>query len=78
MINLRDWKINKSYNYGREIEPVLDVDGHEYTEHNMTDDRCFIGRSFVSVVDENENVLSFVVDGHTGFYGASMKLIYKG
>jgi len=78
MINLKNWKLGKCYNYAREVEP-LNQDGHEYKEYNMNEDGlCYIGRSFVTVTDGDENILSFIIDGYDTMYGASMKLIWKG
>ena len=76
MIDLKQWKVNQSYNYAREVEPL--AEGHDYHEFNMNEDECYIGKSFVTVSDDNDNTLSFGMDGWNTMYGASMELIFKG
>ena len=77
MIDKKQWKLGQSYNYAREVEP-LNIDGHDYRELNMNQDgRVYIGKSFVTVEDTDENSLAFIVDGWNAMYGASMKLIWK-
>lgn len=68
--------MGQSYNYARVVEPLA-TETHEYAEYNM-EDPVHIGRSFVSVTDEKNTTLSFVVDRWDAFNGVGMKLIFKG
>ena len=72
MIDLTKWKVGQTYSYDY-IEHYIDDEDNT----SLTYGEYLIGQEFIVLIDEHNNILSFVLHSHTGL-GAHYKLIWKG
>lgn len=73
MIDLTKWKLYKNYSYNEDIEPLQASPDHSRNDSGKSFE---IGKTFLSLSDDRDNTLSFVLTNWND--GSIYKLIWKG